>query len=147
MKILLQRVRRAEVAVGDETIARIGRGVLLLVGFGREEDVSPDFARAVDKIVNLRIFAGADGKAAQSLPDIGGAVLAVPQFTLYGATRQGRRPDFTRALAPELAASHFEALLDSFRRSAVVEVQAGRFGADMAVSLVNDGPFTLMLEQ
>ncbi len=147
MKILLQRVRSAEVAVAGECIARIERGVLLLVGFGRENAAAgPELTRAAEKIVNLRIFANAQGKLDQSLLAIGGAVLAVPQFTLYGQTRKGRRPEFTDALAPVPAESHFQAFVEALRRTPVTQVESGRFGADMQVSLVNDGPFTLLLD-
>ncbi len=147
MKILLQRVSSAEVAVAGERIARIERGVLLLVGFGRENAAAgPELTRTAEKIVNLRIFANAQSKLDQSLLAIGGAVLAVPQFTLYGQARKGRRPEFTDALAPALAESHFQAFVEALRRTPVTQVESGRFGADMQVSLVNDGPFTLLLD-
>jgi len=143
MKILLQRVSRAEVAAGAEVLGRIGRGVVLLVGFGRAE---VDVARAADKVVNLRIFAGARGRPERSVAEVGGGVLAVPQFTLYGSTRKGRRPDFNRALQPALAESRFRAFVECLRQTPVAAVESGRFGADMRVEMVNDGPFTLMLE-
>ncbi len=147
MKILLQRVSSAEVAVAGEPIARIERGVLLLVGFGRADaTAAPKLTRAAEKIVNLRIFANAHGKLDQSLLAVGGAVLAVPQFTLYGQTRKGRRPDFTDALAPAPAESRFQAFVEALRQTPVTQVESGRFGADMQVSLVNDGPFTLLLD-
>ncbi|MGR3984155.1 MAG: D-aminoacyl-tRNA deacylase [Gammaproteobacteria bacterium] len=145
MKILLQRVKSAEVAVDGEIIARIARGVLLLVGFGRK-DHAPDCARAAAKIANLRIFADARGKLAHSLLDVGGAALAVPQFTLHGQTHKGRRPDFTDALRPTPAKAHFRAFLAHLRQLPLAQVEAGRFGAHMRVSLAGDGPFTLMLE-
>ena len=148
MKILLQRVARAEVAVGGETIARIGRGVLLLVGFGREdgdENSPPDLARAAEKIAQLRIFPDEHGKLMHSLRDTGGAALAVPQFTLHGSARKGRRPDFTAALAPAQAETRFDEFLAQLRAQ-LAHVEAGRFGADMQVTLIGDGPFTLILE-
>ena len=148
MKILLQRVARAEVAVGGETIARIGRGVLLLVGFGREdadENAPPDLARAAEKIAQLRIFPDEHGKLMHSLRDTGGAALAVPQFTLHGSARKGRRPDFTAALAPAQAETRFDEFLAQLRAQ-LAHVEVGRFGADMQVTLIGDGPFTLMLE-
>ena len=148
MKILLQRVARAEVAVGGETIARIGRGVLLLVGFGREdgdENSPPDLARAAEKIAQLRIFPDEHGKLMHSLRDTGGAALAVPQFTLHGSARKGRRPDFTAALAPDAARAHFEEFVAALKETAL-RVETGRFGADMRVTLINDGPFTLLMD-
>ena len=149
MKILLQRAARAEVAVGGETIARIGRGVLLLVGFGREdgdENAPPDLARAAEKVAQLRIFPDEHGKLMHSLRDTGGAALAVPQFTLHGSARKGRRPDFTAALAPAQAEARFHEFLAQLRQAQLAHVEAGCFGADMQVTLVGDGPFTLMLE-
>lgn len=145
MKILLQRVTRAEVVVGRETVGRIERGVLLLVGFGRDDTESPP-ARLADKIVNLRIFADARGRLDRSLLDVGGAVLAVPQFTLYGRTRKGRRPDFTGALEPAAAEVRFRSFVECLRQTPAARIESGRFGADMQVSLVNDGPLTLMLD-
>ena len=144
-KILLQRVNHASVTVGRETIGEIEHGVLLLVGFGRDDGV-PDLERVANKIVNLRIFANEDGRLDRSLLDVGGAILAVPQFTLYGETCKGRRPDFTRALEPVLAESRFESFVECLRRTPVARVETGRFAAHMKVSLENDGPFTLMLE-
>lgn len=151
MRILLQRVSRARVVVGGETIGRIERGALLLVGFGREDE-TPPLARMADKIANLRIFAddgdggGGGGRPERSLLDVGGGVLAVPQFTLHGRTAKGRRPDFTHALAPALAESHFHSFVDFLSQAGVAQVECGRFGAQMAVESVNDGPFTLMLD-
>ena len=145
MKILLQRVSRASVTVDREIIGRIEGGVLLLVGFGRD-DAAPALARAADKIINLRIFANDRGRLDRSLLDVGGAILAVPQFTLYGQVRKGRRPDFTQALEPALAESHFRSFVELLRQTPVSQVESGRFAADMRVSLENDGPFTLMLE-
>ena len=143
-RIVLQRVNHASVTVAGETIGRIERGVLLLVGFGGD-DVAPDVARVAHKIVNLRIFPNARGRLDRSLLEVGGGILAVPQFTLYGATGKGRRPDFTAALEPVSAEAHFQAFVEYLRQTPVSQVQTGRFGADMTVSLENCGPFTLML--
>lgn len=149
MRILLQRVSRARVVVGGETIGRIDQGALLLVGFGREDE-APPLARMADKIANLRIFAddgeGDGGRPERSLLDVGGGILVVPQFTLHGRTAKGRRPDFTHALAPALAESHFHSFVDFLSQAGVAKVECGRFGAQMAVESVNDGPFTLMLD-
>ncbi len=145
MKILLQRVSRARVVVDGETIGRIDHGALLLVGFGREDE-APPLARMADKIANLRIFADDGGRPERSLLDVGGGILAVPQFTLHGRTAKGRRPDFTQALAPTLAESHFHSFVDFLSQAGVTKVECGRFGAQMAVESVNDGPFTLVLD-
>ena len=147
MRILLQQVQRAAVAVDCETIGDIGRGVLLLVGFGAE-NAAPKLQAAADKIIHLRIFPATDASAKleHSLLDIGGEILLIPQFTLYALTNRGRRPDFSRALSPKLAAQHFDELLKLFQQTSAAKVAAGKFGADMQISLVNDGPFTLSLE-
>jgi len=144
MRVVVQRVQRASVDVDGERIAEINRGLLLLVGIA-PEDVDVDLRRAAGKIVDLRIFTDDEGKMNRSLRDIGGEVLAVSQFTLYGDTRKGRRPSFVRAAAPEIAEPLFDAFVDAIRGQGV-EVETGRFGAKMAVELVNDGPVTLLLE-
>ena len=144
MRVVVQRVRRASVDVGGERIAEIGFGLLLLVGIA-PEDVSVDLQRAAGKIVDLRVFADDEGKMNRSLREVGGKVLAVSQFTLYGDTRKGRRPSFVRAAAPEIAEPLFDKLVDAIREQGV-EVETGRFGAKMAVELVNDGPVTLLIE-
>lgn len=144
MRLVLQRVTSASVSVDGEVIASVGRGIVLLAGFGRDDEVG-DPARMAEKLVHLRIFPDATGKLQQSLVDIGGGILAVPQFTLYARLDRGRRPDFTGAMGPDEAARRFDALIEVLRRCPGVIVQTGRFGADMGVSLVNDGPFTLAL--
>lgn len=144
MRLVLQRVTSASVGVDGEVIASIGRGLVLLAGFGHDDEAG-DPARMAEKVVNLRIFPDAKGRLQHSLVDIGGAILAVPQFTLYARLDRGRRPDFTAAMDPAEAARRFEALVDALSCGPGVTVRAGRFGADMGVSLVNDGPFTLAL--
>ena len=144
MRVLLQRVSRAAVQVEGETVAAIGRGVLLLAGF-RRGDGRADLAWMADKVVHLRIFEDAAGKFNLALSDVGGAVLVVSQFTLYGDARKGRRPGFTAAARPEQA----EPLCDRFvelLRGEGFSVQTGVFGAMMAVALVNDGPVTFLLD-
>lgn len=148
MRVLLQRVSGARVDIAGETVAKINDGLLLLVGFGRgDEGISPDtLTRASDKLLNLRVFANTAGKLDHSVLDIGHAVLAVPQFTLYGKSEKGRRPDFGHALAPALAEPAFEQFVKTLATGLGKPVPGGRFGADMQVSLINDGPFTMMLE-
>jgi len=152
MKIVLQRVKKASVSVAGDTIGSIDRGFLLLIGFGREDEtggaglLAGKMEKAIEKICRLRVFPDTSGKLDHSLLDIGGAVLAVPQFTLYGQTRKGRRPDFVAAMPPRNAEQSFLEMLNRLRNSSIRKVEAGRFGADMKVKLLNDGPFTLLLE-
>jgi len=144
VRVVVQRVARAEVRVAGEVVGRIGRGLCALVGAG-EGDAAETAAAMAEKVVNLRIFADGEGKMNRALGEAGGALLVVSQFTLYGDARKGRRPNFTRAL-PGAAA---EALVDAFcagARAAGVEVATGRFGAMMELELVNDGPVTILLD-
>ena len=144
MRIVLQRVARASVRVDAEEVGAIGRGLLILVGIG-PEDERLDLAAAARKILDLRVFQDAEGKMNLSLRDLGLDVLAVSQFTLYGDTRKGRRPSYTQAAPPEVAEPLFDAFVAALRAESV-RVAVGRFGAHMAVELVNDGPVTLVLE-
>jgi len=144
MRILLQRVSRAAVRVDGETIAEIGRGLLLLVGIGAGDGPSED-DRLADKVVHLRVFEDDDRKMNRSLADVGGEILVVPQFTLYGDLRSGRRPSWDGAAPPELAADRVEAFARALEARGA-PVQRGRFGAHMEVDLVNDGPVTLWLD-
>ncbi len=144
MRLVVQRVRRASVDVGGDRIAEIERGLLLLVGIA-PEDADVDLEKAAGKIVDLRIFEDDAGKMNRSLRDTGGQLLAVSQFTLYGDTRKGRRPSFVGAAPPEIAEPLFDAFVDAIRDQGV-HVETGRFGAKMAVELVNDGPVTLLIE-
>ena len=145
MRTLLQRVSRAEVRVDGRVTGRIERGYLLLVGFGHD-DAEAQLAWTADKVAGLRLFADAEERMNLGLDDVGGAVLVVSQFTLYGDTRKGRRPSFVDAARPEAA----EALYDRFvalMRARVPRVETGEFGAMMDVELVNDGPVTLWIER
>jgi D-tyrosyl-tRNA(Tyr) deacylase len=145
MRAVCQRVRRAKVAVGDRVTGSIEQGLLVLLGAGAG-DGPADLAYTVDKIVNLRIFADGAGKMNRSVLDIGGGVLVVSQFTLYGDARQGRRPAFTGALEPTAARTLYEQALVAIRAAGVDRVEAGEFAADMQVELVNDGPVTILLD-
>lgn len=145
MRVLLQRVSRAEVRVGARTTGRIDRGYLLLVGL-THDDAEAELTWMADKIVGLRLFGDADGKMNLALDEVGGALLVVSQFTLYGDAAKGRRPSFVDAARPEEALALYERFLALLRaRGATVE--AGEFGAMMDVELVNDGPVTLWLER
>ena len=145
MRIVLQRVSRARVAVEGRTTGEIGRGLLLLVGF-TEGDGEEALAWMADKVVGLRIFPDDEGKMNRSLEEADGALLVVSQFTLYGDARKGRRPSFVDAARPETAIPLYERFLARLR-AAGRPVQTGEFGAMMQVELVNDGPVTLVLER
>ena len=144
MKVLLQRVTRASVQVQDEIVGAIDKGLLLLVGFGHTDSTAV-LTPMANKVANLRVFPDERGRFQYSLLDIGGAALLVPQFTLYADTRKGRRPDFTGSMKPEVAEGLFEEFAAAVRSSGVKEVECGRFGADMQVELVNDGPVTILI--
>lgn len=144
MKIVLQRVSEAEVRVGDDVVGQIGRGLVLLLGVGRQ-DGEEQARYLAEKCLNLRIFEDSEGKMNRSLLDMGGEILAISQFTLYGDTRKGRRPGFTDAAPPEHAEPLYERFVELLR-AAGVKVETGRFGARMSVRIHNDGPVTLILE-
>ncbi|HSB18254.1 MAG TPA: D-aminoacyl-tRNA deacylase [Bryobacteraceae bacterium] len=144
MRVVLQRVSEARVEVGERVAGSIERGLVALVGIART-DVRADADYLADKTVCLRIFPDEEGKMNRSLLDIGGSMLVVSQFTLYGDVRKGRRPGFDRAAAPELARNLYEYFIDSVRTRGV-SVQSGVFQAEMAVHLVNDGPVTFILD-
>lgn len=144
MRALLQRVSRAEVRVGGERVGSIGRGLLVLLGVGPQDDEATADALA-RRIVELRIHEDAQGQTNLALGDVGGAVLAVSQFTLYADTRRGRRPGFTGAAPPALADALYRRFCASLEATGT-HVERGQFGAPMAVELVNDGPFTIWLD-
>ena len=144
MRVVLQRVSRASVTVDDVRVAEIGTGFLLLVGAGRE-DLEGEPERLAEKIANLRVFADAEGKMNLALADVGGEVLVVSQFTLYGDVRKGGRPSWTGAADPGPAAQRVEALALALERRGLT-VGRGVFGAHMEVDLLNDGPVTLVLD-
>ncbi|MBA4072241.1 MAG: D-tyrosyl-tRNA(Tyr) deacylase [Gemmatimonas sp.] len=145
MRVLLQRVSRAEVRVGDRVTGAIGRGFVLLVGF-THTDTEAAVAWMADKVSGLRLFTDAEGKMNLGLDDVGGAVLVVSQFTLYGDASKGRRPSFVDAARPELAIPLYERFVTLLRERGL-RVETGEFGAMMDVELVNDGPVTLSLER
>ena len=144
MRALLQRTTGAQVRVDDEVVGSIGPGLVVLVGVGPDDDeaVADALAR---RVTELRIFDDAAGRTNLSMTDVGGEVLVVSQFTLYADTRRGRRPGFTGAAPPELAERLYVRFAEALRGLGFV-VATGRFGAVMAVELVNDGPFTIWLD-
>ena len=144
MKIVLQRVTSASVAVDGEVCGKIGMGYLVLLGVG-QGDTEEECRRLADKIINLRIFSDENDKINLSLGDVGGELLVVSQFTLYADCRKGNRPNFIQAGKPDEAERLYNYFVD-YCRSKGKHVETGVFGADMKVQLVNDGPFTVILE-
>lgn len=144
MKVVLQRVSRASVAVDGEVIGAIGRGFLLLLGVS-DTDTEQVADRMVDKICKLRIFEDENGKTNLSLADVDGELLVVSQFTLYADCKKGNRPSFIKAGSPKLAEDLYEYVIARCKER-VQKVEHGSFGAHMMIDLVNDGPFTLALD-
>lgn len=144
MRIVLQRSKAARVVVSGDIVGEIESGLVLLVGVAQGDTVE-DVIYLADKIVNLRIFEDANGKMNHSLLDVGGSILSVSQFTLYGDCRKGRRPNFMDAARPEEANALYEQFNDELRKRGV-HTETGKFGAMMDVQLTNDGPVTLILE-
>ncbi len=144
MKFLIQRVTEAQVDIDGETVGRIAGGFLVLIGIG-ENDTREIADRLIRKMLSLRIFADENGKTNLSLRDVSGQLLLVSQFTLYADCHKGNRPTFNNAGNPQLANELYEYIVAECKKEVAV-VETGRFGADMRVSLVNDGPFTIMLE-
>jgi D-tyrosyl-tRNA(Tyr) deacylase len=144
MRVVLQRVSRASVTIDGEAVGSIGRGLLVLLGITHTD--TPGGARwLAEKTVGLRIFNDADGKMNLGITDVGGSVLVVSQFTLYGDAQKGRRPSFIDAARPEQAIPLYESFINGIKALGI-PVETGRFGADMQVELVNDGPVTLILD-
>jgi D-tyrosyl-tRNA(Tyr) deacylase len=144
MRAVVQRVSRAQVAVNGEITGQIGLGLLVLLGV-RRDDANTDATYLVEKIAGLRVFEDAQGKMNLSLQDVGGSVLAVSQFTLYGDVRRGKRPSFDAAAPPEKARQLYEFFVEQIR-AAGLRCETGRFQEMMQVELVNEGPVTILLD-
>ena len=144
MRAVVQRVSSASVTIDGDVASRIETGLVVLVAVGRD-DTDADADYIVDKTVHLRVFPDAEGRFDRSVEDVGGSLLVVSQFTLYGDVRRGRRPSFTEAAPPDEAAARFADVVERFRATGV-PVETGRFQAMMDVALVNDGPVTLILD-
>lgn len=144
MRILLQRVSRASVTVRGELVAEIGPGLLLLVGVGKDDGFG-EYDRLAEKVVNLRVFEDEQGKMNKALAEAGGDILVVPQFTLFGDVRKGRRPSWDAAAPPDIAADRVEAFARALEARGAI-VQRGAFREHMEVELVNDGPVTLWID-
>ncbi|HEY1813819.1 MAG TPA: D-aminoacyl-tRNA deacylase [Kofleriaceae bacterium] len=145
MRAVVQRASRGRVIVDDRVVGSIDHGLVVLLGCGAGDGAN-DLAYLVDKIANLRVFADDAGKMNRSVKDVGGGVLVVSQFTLYGDARTGRRPAFTGALEPVAAKALCDQAIDALRVAGVQRVESGEFGADMKLELVNDGPVTILLD-
>lgn len=145
MKVIVQRSKQSSVIVNDEIVGKIDKGLVLLVGFTAGDDETK-LKWMSDKIVNLRIFSDEFGQMNKSLLDVGGSVLSISQFTVYGDARKGRRPSFTNALNPNQATILYDRFNELLKETSV-DVQTGVFGADMQVSIHNDGPVTLIVEK
>ncbi|MEX2784505.1 D-aminoacyl-tRNA deacylase [Streptococcus sp. H49] len=143
MKLVIQRVRSASISIDSSQTAAVGQGLLLLVGIG-PDDNQIDLDYAVRKIVQMRIFADDKGKMNLSVQDIKGEILSVSQFTLFASTKKGNRPAFTEAAPPQLAEQLYKTFNQMLQQH--VPVQTGRFGADMQITLTNDGPVTIILD-
>ena len=143
MKIIVQRVKQAQVSIEGQVYSQIKQGLLLLVGVG-PEDQAEDLDYAVKKLVNMRIFSDAEGKMNLSVKDIKGEILSISQFTLFADTKKGNRPAFTGAAKPDVAEAFYLEFNQELAKE--VPVQTGIFGADMQVELINDGPVTIILD-
>lgn len=144
MRAVVQRVSSASVSIDGVVVSRIGAGLVVLAAVGRD-DADADADYIVEKTVHLRVFPDTEGRFDRSVLDVGGSLLVVSQFTLYGDVRRGRRPSFTEAAPPDEAEGRFAALVERFR-AAGVPIETGQFQAMMDVALVNDGPVTLILD-
>ena len=144
MRAVVQRVTEASVTVGGETVGAVGPGLMVLIGVS-DTDTDKDLKYITDKVMNLRIFDDDNGVMNRSVLDVGGSILAVSQFTLYGDARGGRRPSYIRAAKPDKADALYEQLIARWREKGV-HVETGVFRTDMMVSLVNDGPVTILLD-
>lgn len=144
MKFVIQRVTEAKVDIDGQTAGKIGRGFMVLIGIGKE-DTKETADKYVKKMTSLRIFEDENGKTNLSLADVGGQLLLISQFTLYANCKKGNRPSFIEAGAPDISEELYEYIIKKSEEYVPV-VERGQFGADMKVSLVNDGPFTVILE-
>lgn len=145
MKFVIQRVLNSSVKVDGETIGSIGKGFMVLIGVA-DTDTKEIADKLVDKMIKLRIFEDSEGKTNLSLSDVGGELLLVSQFTLYADCKKGNRPSFIKAGKPDFANEMYEYIISKCRTYEGLKVERGKFGADMKVELVNDGPFTIILD-
>ena len=145
MRIVVQRCSRAEVRIDGRTVGQIGQGFMLLVGI-TENDTKAEAELLAKKIAQLRVFEDSEGKMNLAIRDVGGAILSISQFTLYADCRKGNRPSFIRAARPEQASPLYDYFNKTLRETYGLTVETGRFGADMKVDFINDGPVTILLD-
>ena len=145
MRVVVQRVSQSNVKVSGEIIGEINEGLMVLVSFV-DEDNDTDLGWMTKKIINLRIFNDDEGKMNRSVQDIGGDILLISQFTLHGSTKKGNRPSFIKAAKPDFANVMYQRFIKVLEQSLGKEIQTGEFGGDMKVSLVNDGPTTIIID-
>jgi D-tyrosyl-tRNA(Tyr) deacylase len=145
MRVVIQRVSKASVSIGEEIYSQIQQGLIILLGI-ENNDTAEDVEWLSNKIANLRIFSDENGQMNKSILDVKGQVLVVSQFTLHAKTKKGNRPSFTEAARPEIAIPLYETFIKRLSLDAQQEVQTGKFGADMQVSLCNDGPVTILID-
>ena len=145
MRVVVQRVSQSNVKVSGEVIGKIKEGLMILVSF-IDEDNDTDLGWMTKKIINLRIFNDDEGKMNRSVHDVGGDILLISQFTLHGSTKKGNRPSFIKAAKPDFANVMYERFIKVLEQSLGKEIQTGEFGGDMKVSLVNDGPTTIIID-
>ena len=145
MKVVLQRVSQASVTIDNQTVAKIEQGLLVLVGIV-EEDAQEDINWLVNKIMNCRIFSDENGVMNKSVKDIDGDVIVVSQFTLHASTKKGNRPSYIKAAKPDVAIPLYESFIKTCEADLQKPIQTGKFGADMKVALVNDGPVTILMD-
>ena len=145
MRVVVQRVSQSNVKVSGEVIGKIKEGLMVLVSFV-DEDNDTDLGWMTKKIINLRIFNDNEGKMNRSVQDVGGDILLISQFTLHGSTKKGNRPSFIKAAKPDFANVMYERFIKVLEQSLGKEIQTGEFGSDMKVSLVNDGPTTIIID-
>lgn len=144
MRVVIQRVTEAAVSINEEISGKINKGLLILVGIG-QDDHTEDIQWLTQKITNLRIFSDDDGKMNLSILDIKGEILLVSQFTLYASTKKGNRPSFIQSAPPTIAIPLYEQFIQSLKETGIA-IQTGQFGADMKISLTNDGPVTIIID-
>ena len=145
MRVVVQRVSQSNVKISGEIIGEINEGLMVLVSFV-DEDNDTDLGWMTKKIINLRIFNDDEGKMNRSVQDVGGDILLISQFTLHGSTKKGNRPSFIKAAKPDFAKVMYERFIKVLEQSLGKEIQTGEFGGDMKVSLINDGPTTIIID-
>jgi D-tyrosyl-tRNA(Tyr) deacylase len=145
MRAVIQRVSSSEVRINNESVGKINHGLNVLLGI-KDDDTEADMDYIINKLVNLRIFEDADGKMNRSILDVDGELLLVSQFTLYGDCRKGRRPGFTRSGPVDQAEKKYDIFVDKLKSQPIKKIETGVFQAEMEVSIVNDGPVTLLLD-